>query len=339
MSSFDRIDSNVLKATLKSFDESLKDLNISGKDAKKFETPILDPETLIKLMEKPSAFTFNDDGELLFVVDGENSLVNVNPMSESYIKTTTKISSMIPDCPFDTECGGIKEMQIEAMSIYKVLVVNAMLQNSYRSEIDEILESYDYENLRASNLGDRAFTLLLRKIQESSRRVTKFVIQCLNLKFEAFKAKKDSTYNGIVSVADATSLESLIRSVSVIDYNCNEELKNAKTKRERLNLIDKKEKERRKIIKDSGDRTALLYAIYSLNTEQIPELIHRKIQKLSREVIFKLQTDGTITDFEVAKDFEKKLVRRGLRQHLREMKISRYIKFSNGVYEGLIPAL
>jgi hypothetical protein len=322
------------------FEELSKKLKLEGvinKDILDIERPDVTNKILVEMMETPSKLLFTDSGELYFInSEGENTFIEAN--DDAFDEHAVQVCKVLPDCPFDVECGGIKSAQVEAVAMYKVLVVNNVVQNLYKDDILDIVKTYDFQRKRSIN-GDLSFTILLKEITESATPVIRVVLTCLNVKLINFKAKNETSYTGIISREDAQNLDGLIKQVSLINYNRNEKAKSSKDKLERL--LNEKERmlEIEKLLDSCGDRIQLLYRVYNLTTDVVPTIKDIKIRQSARQIVNELRIQGKILSDEFQKEFQKTLVRRARRQVLREIKEVKYEKFALGEFNDLIPKL
>jgi hypothetical protein len=73
---------------------------------------VCDITTLKKLMIIPCKLSLNDLGELCAVRD-DGEIVILDPKGNNL----PELTSLIPQCPFDVQCGGVRSRQQEAYAI------------------------------------------------------------------------------------------------------------------------------------------------------------------------------------------------------------------------------
>lgn len=321
----------------KDFSEDLKTANITKGDIDSVEVPTVTNALVEKLLTSPIDLTFNEEGEV-YLHDEDMNEVIIDPNENHFENIANKICNILPDCPFDTECGGIKSSQVESIAIYKVLVINTILENSYEGEIRELFNEYDFDRYQ-SNDGVLTFTKMLKELTESATPIIRMILTCLNAKLTSFKAKNDVSYTGILSEQDAKSLDGLIKQVSSINFSRNENILPNSDKLSRLQNQRGREKDIQDVLSKVGDRIRILYEVYSLTTDVVPTLKDVKIRKKARALVNKLKTEEQLLSDIDYDNFLKSLIRRAKRQVLREIKEKKYHLFNEGKFENLIPKI
>lgn len=329
----------LIEQSIKNFYRQLSDdrvYDITGLDEVE---PVINLSLIRDFMQQPVSFSFNSEGELSFV-DEKGEVIIIDPLyrNVNYEKTMDAILGALPDCNFDTDCGGNRSMQEETAAIYKVLVFNKIMDNLYSDEIELILQEYDFQRMKNAK-GEQAFTILLGEMQKESTPVTKIILQSLTSKLSVFKAKKDYSYNGIVSEADALELAILIRLIGDENYKTNQLLAKEPDRFARLKILNKSQEVINQIIRKESDKIQLLYMVYKMDTNFVPSLVQRKIRISAKKFIEKLIEDKTVTDVNVANSLRISLIKRAKRRILIDIKREKYIKFSKGEYENLIPKI
>jgi hypothetical protein len=335
MSVISELNSSYTDEVFSKFNKELMAAGITKREIKEITLPSVNNEVLLLLMNEPINLEFNSDGEL-YLKDSDGSKLYVDPDDNEFDKIADRILAKLPDCPFDVECGGIKSCQIESVSMYKVYVMNSILEREYKEDIEEILKDYDLKNLKSSD-GELSFTLLFKDIMENATPVMNLIVTCLNAKLTSFKAKKDVSYTGILSESDTRSLDGLVKQISAINYRRNEF---NFTTRDTLKRLEKRlvfDAEKDSVIKKAGDRMNILYSIYSFTIDVVPSIKGVKIKRKARAIVNKMRLDEKILTDDDYDVFLKSLIRRAKRQVLREIKEDKYKLFSQGMFEGLIP--
>jgi len=142
-------------------------------------------EDLIKnFMEKPVDFFINNAGELNIKVDGEEIILDSKVKIKVKIaENESTLTAGFPEMPWDINCGGFKRKHKEVSVAYKVIILNYVLNNEYKEDINSILETYDFESLRSKEANDNAFFNLLKIIEQNAVSVTKFILSCCSIFF------------------------------------------------------------------------------------------------------------------------------------------------------------
>jgi len=103
---------NEVNKTINDFDLALRKAKIINEIIKLDESMVCDITTLKKLMIIPCKLSLNDLGELCAVRD-DGEIVILDPKGNNL----PELTSLIPQCPFDVQCGGVRSRQQEAYAI------------------------------------------------------------------------------------------------------------------------------------------------------------------------------------------------------------------------------
>lgn len=212
----------------------------------------MDPKLLENLMARPSEIKTDNLGKEFYVVNqsyGEKIILDPLLIEKTREFQEENIVKVLPDCNFDISCGGIQRKQREAMAAYKSIVVSVFLNEKYHNLIKETIQNYDFKNYKTNDPNVLDFTNILKRIQEDAGVMTKLIISCTSIKLMYFKEKNEAIYLEIISEKDATTLDSIIREVSVLEYRCNKVVESLTERVDRLFEIKKKDKEIESLLK------------------------------------------------------------------------------------------
>jgi len=146
------------------FDLALRKAKVIDEIAKLDETIVCDVATLKRLMTMPCNLSLNSLGELCAIRD-DGEIVILDPKGNNL----PELTSLIPQCPIDIQCGGVKSKQQEAYAIWKCVLVNVISEHVYDEEILSILDKgYDADRLKDAD-GGMPFVKLLNKIQQNKK--------------------------------------------------------------------------------------------------------------------------------------------------------------------------
>lgn len=301
-------------------------------------------EVAMKLFTEPSVFQFDEQDQVYIDVEDESSdsgftrlYIDSDAKSAKYSAMCTTIAEALPKITFDIECGGYPSRQIEAASLYKVCVVNALCEGQYEKQINKILKTYDFGRMSSSN-GETPFTNLLKEMQEESDSITKVILMCCTTKLVAASIKKDTSYKGWLREDDSERLRLAAEKDATINFEYNERFKRALSVKDKILIGESYAEEREKLVSSFDSDLSILFAIYKLDMNAIPGRAKRKIRNAANAYVEELIENGEIEkDVDVIGDFKKKLIRRAQKLFLSRMKIIRYKMWNDGIREDLLP--
>lgn len=99
-----------------SFEKKLIDNKVIRNYFQMADKPEIKLNVISNMLEKPSEFNFTEDGELYYVFENGEKFI-FDPSDNHYERTADKLLSVLADCEFDVECGGVESMQREATAI------------------------------------------------------------------------------------------------------------------------------------------------------------------------------------------------------------------------------
>jgi hypothetical protein len=311
--------------------------NFKGKlDTSVTELPAVTKDIIENFMKKPTELKFNAVGEVYYVNSLEETVI-VDPGSEMLPDIQNYIKELIPVCPFDLERNGISSQQIEVEALYKVLLINTILEGAYSVRIKAILEDYDFVKVRG-NEGTLEFKELLKDICERSNTVMRLLISCINDKLTSNVSKNEAEHVKHVSETATTAFKILRNKLKSQTAPLNEQIEKEKNKIKRLQLIKLRDEIVDKLVCEDDD-IRILYLISTLTTDSLPILTVNALRDEAEAESKRLQKEKIIIDARVARDFEVKLKRRALKALNAHRKVGLYKRYALGEREILIPKL
>jgi hypothetical protein len=293
----------------------------------------LTPKIVKALMKSASALKFNDSGELIYSIKGEEK--TVDPGCKKLTDLVKEVTSVMPEITFDIDRNGIKTQQMEAQALYKCIVINTILGGYYDDDIEGILDDYNYEEMCDSH-GISSFKKLLEQVQQDASRPLRIVLSCCNGKLVSDATKNEALYSDYVEKEVSSRLDELSKAIKVSSSKFNIQIEEEKNKIKRLTLISNRDKAVETLVNAESD-ISVLYRINAFTTEVIPLLEKNKTKKRASVWIDKLTKAGTLTNKSAAQTYKSKLIRRALKLMLRDIKISKFEEFNKGNKENLIP--
>lgn len=286
------------------------------------------PELLSKLLNEPSSFKINNDGELTVTIDDEVVILDPKRQSASDISDQeTKIVSNLPEIPWDIYCQGLKRKQQETVAAYKVIVVNSALGEIYKARIDDIQANYDYATLRSTKTDGETYSSLLKIVEQDAGSVTKFLLSCCSIKISSKKQRGEKTYIGTLPEADVTWLIRVSETIGDIEAKTSKLLERESSRLERLKLIEKKDSQVRVLLENEvyGDaRRDVIFKISRLTSDDLPARRKILIKEATRVDLGVLLANKTIVDEDIYSKLLKKISRRAIRQAVRNMQKEKY---------------
>lgn len=323
---------NKVRKKLKNFPEDIT-LN---KDA------VLSDESIEKLMKKPRLLKVNDDYELYYMNDDKEE-VFIDPRIEDgkiMSEYVGDVISLLPDIPFDLQCGGVKRKQQEVCAAYTVCIVNVFLEELYNDDINAVRTNYDWENLKSKNVDGTTFLDVLKLIQEDATPIVKFIITCCYTVLSESKEKNEALYIGIVSQKDQEVLDYVIDSVKSIEYKCNKKVQLLENKLDRLQAIKQKDDDVKKILVDKGKKYEVLYRIHKLNSTNLSPKDVATIKQEARKEAKELLSSGILRDNDYYKKYVTRQSQKAIRLLVSSIKKDKFKQFSevkDNNYDKLIP--
>jgi hypothetical protein len=323
---------NELNKAADDFDLALRKAKIINEIINLDECIVCDVSSLKKLMTMPCKLSLNDLGELCATRD-DGEVIILDPKSNNL----PELTSLIPQCPIDVQCGGIKSKQQEAYAIWKCVLVNVISQRVYEDEILAILDKgYDADRLKDAE-GEMPFVRLLNKIQQNKNFVIAMLLQAINIKLANQVEKNGKPYLGVISVEATINLDSISRRMSALDFDKSCAIGNSKDKLERLTIMDEYDRRKSEVLANETEDMNILYRIASLDTNVVPFQKIVMIDKVARKTAEAMISNDNGFDFEKGEKLRKNLVRRGKRQYLIQFQTQAFKKFSEGERKDLIP--
>jgi hypothetical protein len=301
--------------TFKDFRRSLKnDYQIELRNDSLVNDP-LSPEFLKRMMETPTEFYLNEEGELCVTIDGEVRVLDPK-IKDKVIMDGQKdaLIEKIPACPFDTFCGGVRRKQNEVVAAYKIVIVNKLLKGVYDNRINNLISTYDFTKCASISNDGMTFCDLLKIIQENATPVVKLVLTCCSIIISNTREKNAPAYIGILSPEDTESLSNLVKKIALLEAESSEAVRALPEKFDRLQKIKDKDKAKEKILEATPIRLRVLYRISKLSSDVIPSNERSNIKECARVLCDKMLKDGTL----VSSDYYGKLVERISRKAIKE---------------------
>jgi hypothetical protein len=323
--------------TNKQLFSKLEEELVTKKIIKKIEavdvTTKFDSTAFNKWLTHPQKLKLDDKGQLITVTEKGKETIIFDPKGEKL----PEVTNYIPDCPFDTQCGGIISQQQETRAAWKVFLVNKICDGVYDDEIESIKKNYNFDTFKNSK-GDMPFFELLAKIQQSKNTVISILLSAINIKLSENVEKKGAPYIGIVTKMEATAVDQLRREVAVLNYDQSIAIKDEKTRIGRHVVINEYKGKLDDILESKTPSTRLLYRILMVDSDVVPFTkvvkLERTVDDLIKEMI---KEKRLFEDDERNKKIRKNLVRRGKKQFIAEFRREAFTKYANGERENLIP--
>lgn len=284
-----------------------------------------------ELFNRPSPFYYDEFDQVYVIVkDVETSedikiYICSDIQDPSYPISLDAIGKNLPELTYDIECGGYPSRQSEAVSLYKILIINSFQEGNYSSEIKQILANYDF-NRWCTKDGNYEFVKLLQKIQEDADSVTKIILMCANNKLVADRIKKSTSYKGILQEEDAEKLRLLAEEDARINFSFNKKFGAAKSSKEKVFIGEDLANARREMLNAPyvTPELVVLFKIYDLNQNAVPGRAKRIIRNSASLYVSKLAEEKAFKDSSSASDFKKKIITRAQKLFLSRMKEIRY---------------
>mgnify|MGYP005683446371 CR=1 FL=1 len=108
----------------------------------------------------------DDETEEIYYLDPNDDKI-ICPNAEFSTSVCSEIiSEQIPNFPFDIEQGGNIRKSLEVETIYEVTIMNNILNNEFKVDIDKILDDkYNFKDLKSDKINGGNFDFLLEEIQ------------------------------------------------------------------------------------------------------------------------------------------------------------------------------
>lgn len=291
-------------------------------------------EIVEELFSRPSEFFFDDNDQIFVkVFDKELNEERIVYLSSdlsdpSFQVSCEAISQILPDIPYDLECGGFASRQSEAASLYKLCILNSLQEGCYSLAIKKILAGYDFSRWTAGD-NQYAFTNLLERVKEDADPISRVVLSLLNKKLIADRVKKDTSYKGILKEEDAEKLRLLSVEAARLNFEYNKKYEGSSSNKEKILIGEQFANARTKMLSNCSDDIIILFKIFDLNQNAIPARAKRIIRNSASEFINDLVLSKILKDEESSAEFKKKLVQRAQRLYLSRMKEIRYKLWNN----------
>jgi hypothetical protein len=300
------------------------------------------PKISYSFIEKPDLkYKWEDSGELTVFtkVDGEDTQIIVDPAADDIKTLETYITDSLPEPPFSIDCGGVKTKQIEIKSFYVLCILNKFRSNSFTDEIKEIVDNYDFSNMRSLDGSMKFKELLEEKVLENTKVLDLVVASCY-LKLTAAEVKKDSALRDVLEQSDVLAYDSLKAKIksnaNIVQLNKLIERKDIK-KWERSSYIEERSKLIKEIVDSCSDRLINIYMVFNQSTDKIAQPLKDKILSKSKERIAELKVElGNLDDYE-ADLLLSKIKRRAMREQLRQIQARQLQRIKNNDWDNLIP--
>lgn len=295
-----------------------------------------------EFIEKPDVkYRWEDNGELTVTALIGNEEVErvVDPATEDITMLQNHITDSLPEPPFSIDCGGIKTKQIEAKAFYVLCILNKFRSNTFEKEIKDILEKYNFEDMR-SEKGDMVFKKLLDDKMLENTKVMDLVVAACYLKLTAAEVKKDSALRDVLRQDDVNALDNLKALIKtdaeVVSLNKRIEERGIK-KWKRNQLIESRKDRIKNIVEEKSSILQLIYEVFEQSTDKVPQPDKDRILLRSKQRIAKLKEEYTNMDSYEADRMLSKIKRRAMREQLRQMKARQLQRINEGDWDNLIP--
>lgn len=285
---------------------------------------------LNKMFDEPQSIAL-DDGGLFIFHDGDK--IYCPEIKVTISEKGEWLSDFLPEVAFDIDQSGNVRKAEEAEAIYCVIAISAILNDdSFKNDVQEIINNYDFGNMKSIDLDSKSFSNLLSEWQGYQSVILNILVSACRYKLSDYKKDADKFLKDGLSDIEVAELRDLDSKIRRINFEYSEgilspiEVKKL-TKIQRLQKID----ERDSLIDEeiSQSKYGVLYKILRLSTEYISPINKKKIQMWVDSEVTKIITEaGTPNLKDDRTQLISQITRRAFKlekNSIRRINIERYI--------------
>lgn len=278
----------------------------------------IEMKKLIELSEHSYAIFLDEETGNVAYKDNAGKIYQLDFSFDDDVMHRRNIAELLPNVTFDVLQNGDVDKAKEAEAIYKVVVVNEILDGLYLSAIKRTLNGYNFKNLQPHE-GEKNFRSLLKTILEEASSTIRIIMGACEIKIAELKTKKEVKILSGISIVEAQELRELKISILAKRNEYAKIIAKEETKARREVKRESLREEERNLIEASSVKT--LYRILELNTEAIPMKARIAIARKAKLLAFNLKERSEFigSDSLVLK-LANRLQRRGYREYIAEMK-------------------
>lgn len=232
-----------------------------------------DKETLLKLISEPFIIKVNDNDGHLYYVDENGDTVMCPDLKKGLSFCRNWLSELLPPVPFDIEQGGNLRKANEAEKMYCCLLVAGILGEPFISRFEDVVRSYNFKDMRASDTGSLNFQELLDGWQKLQNMTIRIIVSGAHFRISDEKKSEVGFTIGSLNREETIGVVSLRKRVKDISRAYMEgPLSKSEVSKlnkiERLTIIQEKDDKILSEINKSSDYSQL-YKICCMNSDYL----------------------------------------------------------------------
>jgi hypothetical protein len=291
--------------------ESLLDSGIFLKDLlPTTDATIHDASEVINIIENSYPLEYDSDTDELYYLDEKGERQKAPDLSDGISNSADWLSDKLPEPTFDFDQGGNLRKSEEAKSAYSLCCI-AIALSSFREEIIEVMNQYDFNEMQFTNdnVNYVSLTSFLKSFQDLNSVRINTVISSAGIRISRSSEKKDAYWRISLSAEEISEYSKVSRAIKnvIIKYELEQSLAPNEikklTKVERLRTLEKRDLEIDRIIDNSA--IPIIYRISKFNSERLPAVAKRKIYLSARAIANAAVLESGLSGYDANELFEK----------------------------------